>query len=101
MGMVQGAVGARAFLVRGAEVRPWDPPLSVDRDGSVHIEGPVEALFGGVPAGRWEIVLAVGRPETLPRAATDVLRIEGVGEPDASSGHAAWQVVREPIVLEG
>jgi hypothetical protein len=101
MGMVQGAVGARAFLVRGDdEVRLWEPPFSVDRDGSVHIEGKVDALFVGVPAGAWEVDVAVGRPETLPTAPRDILRARAnAGSPTGE--HAAWHLVRQPIVLGG
>jgi hypothetical protein len=90
---VVGAVGARAFLVRGTEVRPWDPPFEVKRDGSVTIAGPVNALFAGVPEGPWQMALAVGRPETLPTAPNDILR----GESDA--GAAAWRLVRRRIRL--
>jgi hypothetical protein len=89
---VVGAVGARAFLVRGAEVRPWDPPFAVERDGSLRIEGAVDTLFAGVPEGSWEIALAVGRPETLPTAPRDVLR-------GGAGGAAAWRLVRERIQI--
>ncbi len=88
---VTGAVGARAFLVRGSEVRPWEPSFEVARDGSVRLAGAVDSLFAGVPAGDWEIDVAIGRPETLPAAARDVLRGR-----DADAG-AAWHVVRERI----
>jgi hypothetical protein len=101
VGMVQGAVGARGFLVRGDEVRMWDPPFSVDRDGSVHIEGTVDSLFGGVPAGPWEVVVAIGRPETLPTAPRDILRARAAAPAEGSAGHAAWHLVREQIVLGG
>ena len=46
-----GAIAARGFLLRGDTVRPWDPPFSVDGDGTVHIAGAVDVLFAGVPAG--------------------------------------------------
>jgi hypothetical protein len=95
---VTGAVAARAFLVRGGEVRPWDPPFSVSTDGSVRISGTVGALFAGVPAGEWEIAVAVGRPEVLPTAPRDVLRAraEDGRHPEAA---AAWHLVRERVRL--
>ena len=93
---VTGAVGARAFLVRGTDVRPWDPPFEVSRDGSAHIRGPVDTLFAGVPPGDWEIDVAIGRPETLPTAPKDVLRAR---DTDVDAGAAAWRLVRERIVL--
>jgi hypothetical protein len=101
LGVVQGAVGARGFLVRGDEVRLWEPPFSVDRDGSVHIDGAVDALFHGVPAGPWDVVLAVGRPETLPTAPRDILQARTAPAVDGPEGHAAWHLVREHIVLGG
>jgi len=71
---ITGAVGARGFLLRGDEVRAWDPPFSVAIDGVVRIAGTVDELFAGVPPGPWEVAVAVGRPEVLPTAPRDVLR---------------------------
>jgi hypothetical protein len=93
---VQGAIGARAFLLRGSEVRPWDAPFSVSADGSVRIAGRVDLLFAGVPRGRWEVAVAVGRPELLPTAPTDILR--GRNDDPRPSG---WRLVRERVWLEG
>jgi len=93
---VIGAIGARAFLLRDGEVRPWDPPFEVARDGSVRLAGPVATLFAGVPAGDWEIDVAVGRPETLPTAPSDVLRKRAALADDRP---AAWRLVRAPIRL--
>ena len=95
-GLVAGAVAARGFLVRGADVRPWDPPFEVTRDGAVRIAGKVDVLFAGVPDGPWEVALAVGRPENLPTAPSDVLH---PGAPEGS-GAAAWRLLRERIRLE-
>jgi hypothetical protein len=95
---VTGAVGARAFLLQGEHVRPWDPPFSVFSDGSVRIAGSVDALFAGVPAGDWEIAVAVGRPEVLPTAPRDVLRARS--EDGRHSGAAVgWRLVRERVRL--
>jgi hypothetical protein len=93
-GQVTGAIGARAFLVRGDEVRPWEPTFDVDRDGSVHVAGKVEKLFADVPPGAWELAVAIGRPETLPTAPHDSPRA-----PDGGTTEAAWRLVRERIVL--
>jgi hypothetical protein len=92
---VKGAIGARAFLVRGDEVRPWDPPFSVASDGSVRISGPVDALFAGVPKGRWEVALTVGRPEVLPTAPTDVLRARSESDRPSS-----WRLVCQRVRIE-
>jgi hypothetical protein len=91
---VTGAIAARGFLLRGDEVRPWDPPFSVSADGTVRIAGPVDTLFAGVPAGAWEVAVAVGRPETLPTAPNDILRAREV-DPRALS----WRLVRERVFL--
>jgi len=95
-GIVTGAVAARGFLVRGDEVQAWDPPFTVDRDGSIRLDGPVDTLFAGVPPGSWDVAVAVGRPETLPTAPRDVLRAR-----DAGAADAAWRLVREHVVLGG
>ena len=101
---VQGAVTARAFLVRspgtsggmdaGDDVRAWRVPMEIGRDGSVHVAGPVDALFAGVPPGEWEVVLAVGRPEMLPNNPRELLE-----RGNADGGAAAWRVVRERVRL--
>ena len=93
---VTGAIGARGFLLRDDQVRPWDPPFTVERDGAIHIAGPVDKLFAGVPEGPWEVAVAVGRPENLPTAPRDVLRGR---EQDA--GSLSWRLVRQRVRLEG
>jgi hypothetical protein len=98
LGPVQGAIGARAFLLRDDTVRPWNVSFVVARDGSVRIAGPTDALFAGVPAGEWEIAVAVGRPENLPTTARDVLRAR---EAMADAGAAAWHLVVERVRLGG
>jgi hypothetical protein len=96
VGAVVGAVGARGFLLRGDEVRPWDPPFSVSVDGSVRIAGPVATLFAGVPAGPWEVAVAVGRPEVLPTAPRDVLSGRSAGP-----SRAGWHLVRARVRIGG
>jgi hypothetical protein len=91
---VVGAVAARGFLLRGDEVRAWDPPFEVSRDGTLRIAGPVDVLFAGVPQGEWELALAVGRPENLPTAPRDVLRAR-----DEDAGTVVWHLLRERIHL--
>jgi hypothetical protein len=91
---VQGAITSRAFLVRGTEILPWKAPLEIGREGSVHVEGRVDALFAGVPPGEWDVVLAVGRPEMLPNDPREVLRS------GPADGGAAWRLVRQRIRLK-
>ncbi len=91
---ITGAVGARGFLLRGDEVRAWDPPFSVAIDGVVRIAGPVDELFAGVPQGPWEVAVAVGRPEVLPTAPRDVLRRRS-----DDPVRAGWHLVHSRIRL--
>ncbi len=91
---VAGAIAARGILLRGDTVRPWDPPFTVAGDGTVRIEGTVDALFAGVPPGPWEVAIAVGRPENLPTAPRDVLRAR-----DQQPEGVSWRLVRERVVL--
>lgn len=93
-GQVTGAIGVHAFLIQDDTVRSWDPPVEVERGGTVRIDGPVDQLFAGVPAGEWDVAVAVGRPETLPTAPIDVLRARG-----ADGGAAAWRLVRMHVRL--
>jgi len=95
---VVGAVGARGFLLQGTDVRAWDPPFTVERDGTVRLDGSVATIFAGVPAGPWDVAIAVGRPETLPTAPRDILRARDALPTD---GDAAWRLLRERIVLGG
>jgi hypothetical protein len=92
---VTGAVGARAFLLRGDEVHAWDPPFSVGLEGTVRLSGRVDELFEGVPRGRWEVAIAVGRPEVLPTAPRDVL-----SRRNDDPVLAGWHLVRTRVRLE-
>jgi hypothetical protein len=92
---VTGAVGARAFLLRGDEVHAWDPPFSVGLDGIVRLSGRVDKLFEGIHGGRWEVAIAVGRPEVLPTAPRDVL-----ARRNDDPVLAGWHLVRTPVRIE-
>ncbi len=63
---VDGAIEARAFLVRDERARAWDVPIELAPGGAARITGTKEALFPGVGAGRWEVLVAIGLPGTLP-----------------------------------
>jgi hypothetical protein len=91
---VQGAVGARGFLLRGDVVRPWDAPFVVSTDGTVRIAGAVDQLFAGVPLGPWEVAIAVGRPEVLPTAPHDVSTMR-----DHGLERASWHLVLKRVRL--
>jgi hypothetical protein len=95
---VDGAIGARAFLVRGQEARAWEPPQAVGLDGSVRIAGPVETLFAGVPPGDWEVAVAVGRPETLPTLPREVA-LACRTAPASNGRRLAWRLVTQTVRL--
>lgn len=63
---VNGSIGVAAALRSGGSLRRWEPPVVISPDGVVTIKGPREALFAGVPAGEWELLVALGRPSALP-----------------------------------
>jgi hypothetical protein len=88
-----GVVAAKGFLFRGQERRLWEPPFTVDADGTLRIAGPVDALFKGVPPGTWDLAVAVGRPETLPSMPGDVEHARD------AAGPAAWHVLRQRVNL--
>jgi hypothetical protein len=74
---VEGAVEVRAFLVHDGAMRPWGVSPAITEGGVVTVAGTREALFGDRPAGRWEMVLAVGRGAAMPAAADPL--VEGPG----------------------
>jgi hypothetical protein len=93
---LEGAVALRGFLLRDDEVRPWDPPFVVNRDGTFHVVGRTEVLFAGVPDGAWDMAFAVGRPEVLPTAPRDVLRAR-----EHDPAERGWHLVRRRISVTG
>lgn len=90
-----GNVGAKGFLLRNGDNRLWDAPYTAQPDGTIRIGGPVDSVFRGVPAGAWDVAVAVGRPEMLPSMPADVERREG----DTSQGAAAFHVVHQRVML--
>lgn len=90
-----GIVGAKGFLLRSGDNRLWDAPYTAQPDGTIRIGGPVDTVFRNVPAGAWDVAVAVGRPETLPSMPADVERREG----DPSPAAAAFHVVHQRVML--
>ncbi len=81
---VEGPVAARAFWRGAGPAEVWSAPLEVADGGAVRLDGSGDALFGGRP-GRWEIAIAVGRPEAMPTDAAQVFQMldEGGVDPEA------------------
>ncbi len=67
----EGPLQVRAWLAPdGGAPRPWPVTPEVGPTGAQRIQGSREALgLGDWPAGRYTLVIAVGRPEALPAAA--------------------------------
>lgn len=63
---VKGAVEARAYSIRDGVVAPCRPRIEIAATGAILVTGTREELFPGIGPGRLEIVILVGRPETLP-----------------------------------
>ncbi len=93
-GPLMGSVMARGFLVRGGEIQDWSPVFAVDKDGTLHVQGPVDTLFAGVPVGDWELDVVVGRPEMIPRSAEEALKGH-----DADVSGGAWHLLHEQVHL--
>lgn len=87
----KGPIEVRAFLLRNGEARPWAPAVKVAEGGAAQVAGAKEVLFAGIEAGAWEMVLAIGRPESLPSAAA----ITG----GSACADKRCTVLRHPIIL--
>ena len=83
---VSGPVEARIFLRRGDDVRPWPTAVDVSSAGAVRIAASPDTLPPGTE-GEWELVVAIGRPQSLPTAR------------DLRSPSAGVQIVSTPVVL--
>lgn len=89
----EGPLGARAFGVQGATVRPWSVPLEVAPTGAMRLRGPTDSLVAGF-TGEFELRVLVGRTEAF---GSDVdVREKVLGREGAGRG---WQVLRVPVEL--
>jgi hypothetical protein len=61
-------IAVRSFLIQDGHARLWQVEPDISSDGAVRIQGKRDTLFTNVPAGPWEIVIAVARPGDLPDA---------------------------------
>jgi hypothetical protein len=96
---VRGAlapVSATGTLERGGS-RVWSPPITITPEGAVRITGTKEALFQSVPAGTWEILVAVGRSEALPSGA-DAL-VDAAARASEPRSDDAVRVLRARVLL--
>jgi hypothetical protein len=83
---VSGPIEARIFLRRGEDVRPWPTSVDVSSAGAIRIAASPDTLPAGTE-GEWELVVAIGRPQSLP------------GPSDLESPKAGVQLVSTPVVL--
>lgn len=88
--VVRGGLLRREGRARAWTVRADQAP----DDGTIVIAGPKKALFPCVPAGEWEVLVAVGRPGPAPSEA-DMIRL--AEKPAAGS----LQILKKRVVLEG
>ncbi|MDI1476478.1 hypothetical protein [Polyangium sp. y55x31] len=85
-------IAAGGFLIQDGRARVWPIHPDISPDGAVRVAGERETLFPDLPAGSYEIVIAVGRPGALPDAGA-VVR-SAAAEPDARV-----RLFRQSIVL--
>jgi hypothetical protein len=87
---VTGPVAARGFLVRDGEARPWALTPEITEAGAIRLAGDAAALgLTDVPAGHWTAIIAVGRPDALPKTAP-------IADPADDAG---WRRLVTPLEL--
>jgi len=89
---IEGKIAVRAALLRDGQMHPWSPPIEISPQGAIRIAGPVEQVFPQVSEGEWELWVAVGSPEALPKE-LGPRTLERAGE--------GIQVLRTRVVLVG
>jgi hypothetical protein len=85
---VEGALSTRALFIRGADIVPWDASIEHAPLGALRIVIDSSALPALAP-GRWDLVVAMGRPGSLPDEPAAILR-----------GGSRWQTHRTSVVIE-
>ncbi len=70
---VAGPLEVHLFIARDGNVTPWSAPYDLSSAGVVQISGPATMLIEG-PNGPREIVVAVGRPGSVPATAAELAR---------------------------
>ncbi|MFO0762047.1 MAG: hypothetical protein U0359_36745 [Byssovorax sp.] len=89
------SLDARAFLVKDGQAQRWEVPIDLKPTGAVSIAGTKEQVFPGVAPGRWEMVVVVGRPFTLPSAST----IAALSRDRYRTESSSYRVYVKPIEL--
>ncbi len=69
---IEGPIEARSVLLQGETVRGWNPGVSFQSNGLGRIAGKTSDIFPGVPSGRWQICILVGRPQALPSQTAEI-----------------------------
>jgi hypothetical protein len=92
----KGPLVLRGGLLRGeGQVRPWAVRAEqAPEDGTIVLAGPKKQLFPCVPAGAWDVLVAVGRPGPALSQA-DLIRLAG------QPAEGSVQVLQKRVVLGG
>lgn len=91
---LRGAVTAQPFLYRDGELRAWPVTLHAQDSGAFQLHAPAAEL--GLAAGRWEIVIVIGRGKHMP--ATDRIRQAlSSASPTTIDG---WQILHRAIEIQ-
>jgi hypothetical protein len=64
------SLGARLFLLQGAQAQQVDVPIEISELGAARVSASYQALFGA-RHGDWELVLFLGEPARLPATPDD------------------------------
>ncbi|AUX20463.1 hypothetical protein SOCEGT47_009340 [Sorangium cellulosum] len=92
-GRVPAPVEVQAYLLRDGNARPWPVAIGLDGHGGARISGTREALFQGVAAGAWEVVIVIGQPGSLP--------LRGEALPDEGAVRlSGGRVLRQRLFLD-
>ena len=93
-GAVEGPVAIRAFAVQATRADEVWPQVQMTASGEVEIRAPVAEVFG-TRTGQWDLVVLIGRAETLRKAGpTDAL----AGQSSPARGN--WRRLSVPLQLE-
>jgi hypothetical protein len=76
---VEGPIEVTAAIVERGRAHVWQPPARVAASGAVEIAGQAASLLGPLP-GEHDLVIAVGRPDSVPRDADSIVAMASRGD---------------------
>lgn len=92
---VDGPVEVRKYLAGGGHLQPWTVQWPDPKAGRVKFEHQVRNL-AGLGAGRWDIVVVVGRPGRIPSDP----EIERIARAGGSTDQPDYRVLVRTLVID-